>query len=80
VERYPEHTIVVDETGDVGTDPHKAPVLEMRRADRPRRRALAEALGMSERTVRAVPARNGFSRLPRLDPTEPAQPYESASR
>jgi len=37
---------------------------------------IAEALGMSERTVRAVLARNGLSRLPRLDADEPANRYE----
>jgi transposase InsO family protein len=37
---------------------------------------IAEALGMSDRTVRAVLARNGLSRLPRLDASEPANRYE----
>jgi len=37
---------------------------------------IAEALGMSERTVRAVLARNGLSRLPRPDAHEPANRYE----
>jgi transposase InsO family protein len=37
---------------------------------------IAEALGMSERTVRAVLARNGLSRLPRPDADEPANRYE----
>lgn len=37
---------------------------------------IAEALGMPERTVRAVLARNGLSRLPRLDADEPANRYE----
>jgi hypothetical protein len=37
---------------------------------------IADALGMSERTVRAVLARNGLSRLPRLDAHEPANRYE----
>lgn len=32
---------------------------------------IAEALGMPERTVRAVLARNGLSRLPRIDAHEP---------
>jgi transposase InsO family protein len=37
---------------------------------------IAEALGMPERTVRAVLARNGLSRLPRIDAEEPADRYE----
>jgi hypothetical protein len=37
---------------------------------------MAEALGMSERTVRAVLARNGLSRLPRVDAHEPVNRYE----
>ena len=37
---------------------------------------IADALGMSERTVRAVLARNGLSRLPRPDAHEPANRYE----
>jgi transposase InsO family protein len=37
---------------------------------------IAEALGMPERTVRAVLARNGLSRLPRLDAGQPANRYE----
>src|SRR4051794_33033903 len=37
---------------------------------------IAEALGMPERTVRAVLARNGLSRLPRVDAAEPANRYE----
>ena len=37
---------------------------------------IAEALGMPERTVRAVLARNGLSRLPRPDAEEPANRYE----
>ncbi len=37
---------------------------------------IAEALGMSERTVRAVLARNGLSRLPTLGVAQPAQRYE----
>jgi transposase InsO family protein len=37
---------------------------------------IADALGMSERTVRAVLARNGLSRLPRPDADEPANRYE----
>ena len=37
---------------------------------------IAEALGMPERTVRAVLARNGLSKLPRLDADEPANRYE----
>jgi transposase InsO family protein len=37
---------------------------------------IAEALGMSERTVRAILARNGLSRLPRADAHEPALRYE----
>jgi len=37
---------------------------------------IAEALGMPERTVRAVLARNGLSRLPRIDADEPANRYE----
>jgi transposase InsO family protein len=37
---------------------------------------IAEALGMPERTVRAVLARNGLSRLPRIDAHEPANRYE----
>ena len=37
---------------------------------------IAEALGMPERTVRAVLARNGQSRLPRPDADEPANRYE----
>jgi transposase InsO family protein len=37
---------------------------------------IAEALGMPERTVRAVLARNGLSRLPRVDAGEPANRYE----
>ncbi len=37
---------------------------------------IAEVLGMSERTVRAVLARNGLARLPRLDAEEPANRYE----
>ncbi len=37
---------------------------------------IAQALGMSERTVRAVVARNGMQRLPRIDADEPANRYE----
>ena len=37
---------------------------------------IAEALGMPERTVRAVLARNGLSRLPRPDADQPANRYE----
>ena len=37
---------------------------------------IALALGMSERTVRAVLARNGLSKLPRIDADEPANRYE----
>lgn len=37
---------------------------------------IAEALGMSERTVRAVLARNGRAKLPRVDADEPANRYE----
>jgi transposase InsO family protein len=37
---------------------------------------IADALGMSERTVRAVLARNGLSKLPRIDAHEPANRYE----
>ena len=37
---------------------------------------IAEALGMPERTVRAVLARNGRSRLPRPDADEPANRFE----
>jgi transposase InsO family protein len=37
---------------------------------------IAEALGMPERTVRAVLARNGRSKLPRIDANEPANRYE----
>jgi transposase InsO family protein len=37
---------------------------------------IAAALGMAERTVRAILARNGLSRLPRLDAREPANRYE----
>ena len=37
---------------------------------------IADALGRSERTVRAVLARNGLSRLPRPDAHEPANRYE----
>jgi transposase InsO family protein len=37
---------------------------------------IAEARGMPERTVRAVLARNGLSRLPRLDAAEPQNRYE----
>ncbi len=37
---------------------------------------IAEALGMPERTVRAVLARNGLSRLPQIDAHEPANRYE----
>ncbi len=37
---------------------------------------IAEALGMPERTVRAVLARNGLARLPRPDGQEPANRYE----
>jgi transposase InsO family protein len=37
---------------------------------------IAEALGISERTVRAVLARNGLQRVPRLDADEPANRYE----
>jgi transposase InsO family protein len=37
---------------------------------------IAEALRMPERTVRAVLARNGLSRLPRPDANEPANRYE----
>ena len=37
---------------------------------------IAQALGMSERTVRAILARNGRSRLPRVDADEPANRYE----
>jgi Integrase core domain. len=37
---------------------------------------IAQALGMSERTVRAILARNGLSRLPRPDAHEPANRYE----
>jgi transposase InsO family protein len=37
---------------------------------------IAEALGMPERTVRAVLARNGMSRLPRVDADEPVNRYE----
>ncbi len=37
---------------------------------------IADALGMSERTVRAVLARNGLSRLPRPDADEPVNRYE----
>jgi transposase InsO family protein len=37
---------------------------------------IAQALGMSERTVRAVLARNGLQRLPRLDAHQPANRYE----
>jgi len=37
---------------------------------------IAEALGMPERTVRAVLARNGRSKLPRIDADEPANRYE----
>jgi len=40
---------------------------------------IAEALGMPERTVRAVLARNSLSRLPRLDADEPANRYERPS-
>jgi hypothetical protein len=37
---------------------------------------IAQALGISERTVRAILARNGLSRLPRADTHEPANRYE----
>jgi transposase-like protein len=37
---------------------------------------IAAALGMSERTVRAVLARNGLSRLPRPDAEEPPNRFE----
>jgi transposase InsO family protein len=37
---------------------------------------IAHALGMPERTVRAILARNGLSRLPRPDAHEPANRYE----
>jgi len=37
---------------------------------------IAAALGMSERTVRAILARNGLARLPRADAHEPAHRYE----
>ena len=37
---------------------------------------IAEALGMPERTVRAVLARNGLQRLARLDADEPQNRYE----
>lgn len=37
---------------------------------------IAEALGMSERTVRAVLARHGLSRLPAVDAAEPKNRYE----
>jgi transposase InsO family protein len=37
---------------------------------------IAEALGMSERTVRAVLARHGMSKLPPLDAHEPKNRYE----
>jgi transposase InsO family protein len=37
---------------------------------------IAEALGMSQRTVRAVLARHGMSRLPALDAHEPRNRYE----
>jgi transposase InsO family protein len=37
---------------------------------------IAEALGMPERTVRAILARNGLSKLPGLDAHEPANRYE----
>jgi transposase InsO family protein len=37
---------------------------------------IAQALGMAERTVRAVLARNGLSKLPGLDAHEPANRYE----
>jgi transposase InsO family protein len=37
---------------------------------------IAEALGMPERTVRAVLARNGLARLPRVDAGEPENRYE----
>ncbi len=37
---------------------------------------IAEALGMPERTVRAVLARNGLARLPRPDGQQPANRYE----
>jgi transposase InsO family protein len=37
---------------------------------------IAEALGMPERTVRAVLARNGLSKLPRIDADEPPNRYE----
>jgi transposase InsO family protein len=37
---------------------------------------IAAVLGMSERTVRAVLARNGLAKLPRLDAEEPANRYE----
>ena len=37
---------------------------------------IAQALGMPERTVRAILARNGLSRLPRPEAHEPANRYE----
>jgi hypothetical protein len=37
---------------------------------------IAEALGMSERTVRAVISRLGLSKLPPLEEPEPANRYE----
>jgi transposase InsO family protein len=37
---------------------------------------IAAALGMSERTVRAILSRNGLARLPRADAHEPANRYE----
>lgn len=38
--------------------------------------AIAESLGMAQRTVRAVIARLGLSKLPPLQPAEPANRYE----
>ena len=54
----------------------EAVIAELRGDVRMNAVAIAEALGMSERTVRAVISRLGLSKLPSLEPPEPANRYE----
>ena len=61
--------------GRVGPE-REAVIAELRGEVRMNAVEIAEALGMSERTVRAVVSRLGLSKLPPLEEPEPANRYE----
>jgi transposase InsO family protein len=80
--RAGDHELADRRCGPKGRPPGRVPadreavIAELRSEVRMNAVQIAERLGMSERTVRAVIARAGLSKLPPVDPPEPANRYE----